>query len=64
MEIKRAVVRLTPRKKLALARWLQAQVDDRLTDAEMTAIAAEGARALDKREAAYAKRKARRGLAD
>ena len=64
MEIKRAVVRLTPRKKLALARWLQAQVDDRLTDAEMTAIAAEGARALDKREAAYAKRKAQRGLAD
>ena len=58
-EIKQAVKRLPPQKKLALARWLQAQMDDRPTDAEMMAIAAEGARALDKREAAYAKRKAR-----
>ena len=59
MEIKQAVDKLPPRKKLALARWLQAQVDDRLSDDEMMAVAAEGARALDKREAAYAKRKAR-----
>ena len=58
-EIKQAVSTLPPRKKLALARWLQTQVADRLDDAEMMAIAAEGARALDKREAAYAKRKAR-----
>ena len=59
VEIKRAVGKLPPRKKLALARWLQAQVDDRLSDDDMMAIAAEGARALDKREAAHAKRKAR-----
>jgi hypothetical protein len=59
MEIKQAVSKLPPRKKLALARWLQAQVDDRLHNEEMMAIAAEGARALDKREATYAKRKAR-----
>ncbi len=58
-EIKQAVGRLPPRKKLALARWLQAQVDDRLNEEEMMAIAAEGARALDKREAAHGKRKAR-----
>ena len=58
-EIKQAVSRLPSRKKLALAQWLQAQVDDRLSDDEMMAVAAEGARALDKREAAYAKRKAR-----
>jgi hypothetical protein len=58
-EIKQAVNKLPPRKKLALAQWLQAQVDDRLSDDEMMAVAAEGARALDKREAAYAKRKAR-----
>ncbi len=64
MEIKRAVGKLLPREKLALAHWLQAQVDDRVTDAEMMAIAAEGARVLEKREAAYGKRKARRGLAD
>ena len=59
MEIKQAVVKLPPRKKLALARWLQAQLDDRLGDEDILAIAAEGARALDEREAAYAKRKAR-----
>ena len=58
-EIKQAVSKLPPRKKLALARWLQVQVDDRLNDEELMAIAAEGARALDRREAAYAKRKAR-----
>jgi hypothetical protein len=51
-EIKQAVGKLPPRKKLALARWLRAQVDDRLSDEEMMAIAAEGARVLDKREAA------------
>jgi hypothetical protein len=58
-EIKQAVGKLPPRKKLALARWLQAQVDDRLNDEELMAIATEGARALDRREAGYAKRKAR-----
>lgn len=55
-EIKQAVRRLPQRKKLALAQWLHSQVDDRLNDEEMMSIAAEGARALDKREAAYAKR--------
>ena len=59
LEIKQAVSKLTPRKKLALVRWLQAQVDDHFDDEEMMAIAAEGARSLDRREAAYAKRKAR-----
>lgn len=48
-----------PGKKLALALWLKTQVDDRLSDEVMMAIAAEGARALDKREAADAKRKPR-----
>ena len=59
MEIKEAVCKLPARKKRALARGLQAQVDDRLTDADMMAIAAAGAQALEKREAACAKRKAR-----
>ena len=58
-EIKQAVSKLPQRKKLALVQWLHTQMDDRLSDQEMMAIAAEGARALDKREAAYAKRKAR-----
>ena len=58
-EIKQAVSKLPPRKRLALAQWLQTQVDDRLSDDEMMAVAAEGARALDKQETAYAKRKAR-----
>jgi hypothetical protein len=58
-EIKQAVRKLPPRKKLALVRWLQTQLDERWGDEEMMAIAAEGARALDRREAAYAKRKAR-----
>jgi hypothetical protein len=58
-EIKQAVNKLPASKKLALIRWLQTQVDDRLSDDEIMLIAAEGARALDKREAAYAKRKAR-----
>jgi len=57
--IKQAVNKLLASKKLALIRWLQTQVDGRLSDDEMMIIAAEGARALDKREAAYAKRKAR-----
>ena len=43
MEIKQAVVTLPPRKKLALARWMDAQLDDRLGDEDITAIAAEGA---------------------
>ena len=54
-----AVSKLPPRKKLALARWLETQVSDCLTDEEMMAIAADGARVLDRREAAYAKRKTR-----
>ena len=58
-EIKEAVSKLPPGRKRALARWLHRQVDDRPNDAEMMAIAAEGARRLDRREAAYAKRKAR-----
>ena len=58
-EIKQAVSKLPPLKKLELVRWLRTQVDDRLSDDEMMAIAAEGARALDEREAVYAKRKAR-----
>jgi hypothetical protein len=58
-EIKQAVSKLPPRKKLALALWLNKQVDDRLSDEAMMAIAAAGARALDKREAADAKRKTR-----
>jgi len=58
-EIKQAVNKLPARKKLALIRWLQTQMDDRLSDDEMMVIATEGAQALDKREAAYAKRKAR-----
>jgi len=58
-EIKQAVARLPERQKIKLAYWLQAQVDDRLNDGELMKIAAEGARVLDKREAQYAKRKAR-----
>ncbi len=58
-EIKQAVSKLPTRKKLALARWFQTQVADRLSDQEMMTIAAEGARALDRREEADAKRKAR-----
>jgi len=58
-EIKLAVRQLPPQKKRALARWLQAQMDDRPSGEEMMAIAADGARALDKREAAYAKRQTR-----
>ena len=54
-EIKVAVSKLPTRQKFALARWLQAQTDDRLSDEEMMNIAAEGARALDLREARHAK---------
>ena len=56
-EIKQAFTRLPECQKIELARWLQTQVDDRLTDEEMMNIAAEGARALDHREAHDAKRK-------
>ena len=63
-EIKQAVSKLPQRKKLALARWLSSQVDHRMGDEEMMAIAAEGARALDNRETVYAKSKARGGLAN
>jgi hypothetical protein len=58
-EIKQACTRLPDRQKIKLARWLQTQVDDRLNDDQLMKIAAEGARALDKREAEYAKRKTR-----
>ena len=44
--------KLPQRKELELVQWLHAQVDDRLGDQEMMTIAAESARALDKREAA------------
>lgn len=58
-EIKEAVTRLPEREKIQFARWMQTQIPDCLSDDEMMAIAAEGARALDRREAQYAKRKAR-----
>ena len=58
-EIKQAVCKLPQREKPALVQWLHTQVHDRLNDEEMMTLAAEGARALDAREAAYAKRKAR-----
>jgi hypothetical protein len=58
-EIKHAVSKLPQRKKLELVQWLHTQVDDRLNDEEMMSLAVEGARVLDKREATYAKRKAR-----
>jgi hypothetical protein len=58
-EIKQAFTRLPDRQKIKLARWLQTQVDDRLSDDELMKLAAEGARALDERDAEYAKRKAR-----
>lgn len=58
-EIKQAVSKLPLRTQLALVRWLHTQVDDRLNEDEMMAVAAEGARVLDQHEVAYAKRKAR-----
>ncbi len=58
-EIKRAAGRLPRRKKRALVRWLQGQVEDRLSDEAMMAVAAEGARALDKREGTEAAGKTR-----
>ena len=58
-EIKQAFTRLPDRQKIRFTRWLQTQVEDRLNDEELMKIAAEGARALDKRETEYAKRKAR-----
>ena len=58
-EIKEPIARLPKRGKIQFARWMQAQVSDRLSDDEMMTVAAEGARALDRREAQYAKRKAR-----
>ena len=50
-EIKAAVTRLPERKKIQFARWMQTRVPDRLSDDDMMAIAAEGARVLDRREA-------------
>lgn len=60
-EIKDAVARLPRRQKMQIARWMQSQIPDRLSDDEMMAIAVEGARVLDRREARHAgaKRKAR-----
>ena len=60
-EIKQAYTRLPSRQKAQFARWLQmrTQAEERLSDDEMMAIAAEGARALDQREAEDAKRKTR-----
>lgn len=58
-EIKEAVARLPERQKIQIARWMQTQISDQLSDDEMMSIAAEGARALDRREARYAKRKTR-----
>ena len=58
-EIKEAFKRLPDRQKAQLARWLQAQTDDRLNDEELMRLAAGGARALDQREAEHAKRKTR-----
>ena len=49
-EIKEAVTRLPERKKIQFARWMQAQIPDRLNDDEMMAIAAEGARAQEQLE--------------
>ena len=56
-EIKEAITRLPQRQKIQIARWMQTQIPDRLSDDEVMAITAEGARALDRREARYAKRK-------
>ena len=58
-EMKHAFTRLPQRQRVQFTRWVQRQADDRLTDDEMMALAAEGARALDKREAKHATRKAR-----
>jgi hypothetical protein len=58
-EIKAALKQLPVAQRKDLARWLHAEVDDRLSDEEMMAIAAEGARALDRREEQDAKRKSR-----
>jgi hypothetical protein len=62
-EIKQAVSKLPARRKLALAKWLQKQVNDRLNEEEMMAIAAEGARRLDQRDF-EAKRHGRAALHD
>jgi len=59
VEMKQAFTRLPENQKARFARWTQTQLDDRLSDDAMMAIAAEGARALDRREARHAKRKAR-----
>jgi len=50
-EIKEAVARLLVRQRIQIARWIQAQIPDRWSDDVMMVIAAEGARALDRREA-------------
>jgi hypothetical protein len=45
LEMKRAFTRLPETQKVRFACWLQTQVDGRLSDDEMMAIAADGARA-------------------
>jgi hypothetical protein len=52
-EIKEAVTRLPERQKIQFARWMQTQIPDRLSDDEIMGMAAEGARALERREAQY-----------
>ena len=54
-EIKEPVARLPKREKDQFVRGMQAQVSDRLSNDEMMAVAAESARALDRREAQDAK---------
>jgi len=58
-EMKQAFSRLPGPKKIEFVRWVQTQVTDRLSDEELMELAAEGARALDKREADHAKRETR-----
>lgn len=58
LEMKRAFARLPELQKIQFARWLQTQVDNRLSDDEKMAIAAEGARKLDRREAQDGRSKA------
>ena len=47
------------RQKLVVTKWHKAGTDDRLSNAALTELAVEGARAMDRREALNAKRKTR-----
>ena len=55
-EIKEAVSKLPSRKKLAIIRWMQTQVDVPKSDLGTAARANEGVRKLKRREAAEARR--------